>query len=165
MVHKIYSCSLDELEHRENSLQFEKFDSNIAWDLGVFARNSAQSKYPGKPLVIDITLTGGHTLFRTALSRGTKADNDEWIRRKQNTVFRFGHSSFYIGQKLRLKNKTIEEGLYVSSKDYAAHGGSVPLRLKSFDGIIGALTISGLAQEEDHLLCLEILESFLSESK
>ena len=57
--------------------------------------------------------------------------------------------------------KSLEEANFISSIDYATHGGSIPLRLINFDGIIGALTISGLAQEEDHLFAIEVVKQFL----
>ena len=32
---------------------------------------------------------------------GAKMDNDEWIKRKNRLVYRFGHSSYYMGQLLK----------------------------------------------------------------
>ncbi|KAI3406469.1 hypothetical protein KGF56_000601 [Candida oxycetoniae] len=162
MTHEIYSYTLSQLDDLESGLEFYEFSAKTAWRLGVFAREFCQQEYPDRPIIIDITLANGHQLFRTAVSSGTTADNDEWIRRKYNTVFRFGKSSFHVGQKLRLKGKSMEEALFISSKEYAGHGGSVPIRVKSFDGIVGAFTISGLAQEEDHLLTLKILNEYIN---
>lgn len=161
MTHEIYSYSLDDLDKLEQDLKFPKFDTNIAWQLGSFARNFAIEKYPNNSIIINITLLNGHNLFQTAINNGTILDNDKWINRKFNTVIRFEKSSFWLGQKLRIKNKSIEEANFISSNDYASHGGSIPLKLVNFDGIIGALTISGLAQEEDHLLAIEVVKQFL----
>ncbi|KAK6879026.1 UPF0303 protein [Candida tropicalis] len=161
MVHEIFSYSLDQLDNLEKNLEFQTFNSETAWNLGSCARKLANEKYPGKSILINITLSDGHVLFQTAVGKGTTIDNDKWVQRKINTVLRFGKSSFYIGQKLRIKEKSIEDANFVSSFDYASHGGSVPLKLVNFDSIIGALTISGLAQEEDHLFAIEILETFL----
>ncbi|RCK65413.1 hypothetical protein Cantr_01157 [Candida viswanathii] len=135
MAHEIYTYTLDQLDNLERNLE----------------------STPGKAILINITLSSGHVLFQTAVGKGTTIDNDKWVQRKVNTVLRFGKSSFYIGQKLRIKDKPIEQANFVSEIDYATHGGSVPLKLANFDSIIGALTISGLAQEEDHLFAIEIL--------
>lgn len=164
MPHEIYSASLEELSALEEKHTLKSFNSEVAWELGSLGRQLCQQSHPNKGVVIDITLTNGQTLFHSAVSSGTALDNGNWVKRKYNTVFRFGKSSFYIGQKLRQKGKSIEEAMFVSSKEYASHGGSVPLRVESNEFPIGALTISGLAQEEDHLLALDILEKFTSKA-
>ncbi|KAI5952969.1 hypothetical protein KGF57_004111 [Candida theae] len=162
MTHEIYNSSLEELSQLEAKHKLKTFDSQVAWELGVLGRQLCQVLYPNKGIVIDITLTSGQTLFHSVVSSGTAVDNDNWVKRKYNTVFRFGKSSFFIGQKLRQKGKSIEEAMFVSSKEFASHGGSIPLCLESSEFLIGALTISGLAQEEDHLLALDILEKYTS---
>ncbi|EGW29996.1 uncharacterized protein SPAPADRAFT_144156 [Spathaspora passalidarum NRRL Y-27907] len=160
MVHEIYDYSLDQLTALEEGTVFEKFDAEVAWKLGSYAREVSLQKFPNKAVIIDITLSSGHILFHTASLPGTTIDNDKWVQRKVNTVFRFGKSSFFMGQKLRQKKQPLEDVYFISSNDFATHGGSVPIRVKSHDGVIGALTISGLAQEEDHLLAVEILKQF-----
>ncbi|KAI5949538.1 hypothetical protein KGF54_005415 [Candida jiufengensis] len=162
MVHEIYSFTLNQLDDLERNLLFDSFNSKIAWKFGEFARSKCIEKYENKSIVIDITLTGGHTLFHTVIGESTNIDNDNWIKRKSNTVFRFGKSSFYIGQKLRIKEKSIEEAMFVSSNEFASHGGSIPIKIKNFTGVIGTFTISGLAQEQDHLLAIEITEGFIN---
>ncbi|KAF8003258.1 hypothetical protein HF325_002503 [Metschnikowia pulcherrima] len=52
---------------------------------------------------------------------------------------------------------SVESALFVDSKEYATHGGSVPIKVSGCDAICGALTVSGLAQEEDHLFALQVL--------
>ncbi|KAI5950041.1 hypothetical protein CANMA_005395 [Candida margitis] len=165
MTHEIYSKSLQELSKLEEKHVLKSFNSEVAWELGSLGRQLSQELHSSKAIVIDITLTSGQTLFHSAVSSGTAYDNDNWVKRKYNTVFRFGKSSFYIGQKLRQKGKSIEEAMFVSSKEFASHGGSVPLRVVSNEFIVGALTISGLAQEEDHLLALQILQKYIAKSQ
>lgn len=160
-MHAIYDYDLHQLEALESEkITLDVFNSDVAWAIGSAARKIALEKYSNQSLVIDITLSSGQVLFHTATNDGAEVDNDQWVNRKKKTVLRFGKSSFYVGQKLRIKNKSVEEALFVSPIDYATHGGSVPIRITSFDGVIGALTISGLAQEDDHLLALEVLKSF-----
>ena len=44
---------------------------------------------------------------------------------------------------------------------YAAHGGSFPIRVAGV-GIVGAVTVSGLPQAQDHALVVEGLRDFLA---
>lgn len=154
----IYKYSLEELDKLEgDDIRLNKFDSAVCWKLGSIARDLSIERYPKKAVVIDISLASGQVLFHSVTNDGTSLDNDQWIARKKRTVLRFGKSSFYIGQKLRIKKLPMEDALFVSPIEYASHGGSVPIRVKGVDGVIGTLTISGLAQEEDHLLAIEVL--------
>jgi len=101
----------------------------------------------------------GHQLFHYSFP-GTSPDNDEWVKRKINTVTRFGHSSFYMGQYLKSLGKTIEEVFLVPESLFAAHGGCFPIILKG-SGVVGTITVSGLAQEEDHQLVVDVIEEYL----
>lgn len=150
---------LDQLEGSPIVLPF--FNSDIAWQIGTLARELAQDL--PKPIMIDVTLANGQVLFHSPSKQGTMPDNDAWVNRKKKTVLRFGKSSFYMGRKLAKKEKDAgcslgtEKAYFVSSLEYATHGGSVPIKAANFDGLYGALTISGLAQEEDHMFALKVL--------
>jgi uncharacterized protein (UPF0303 family) len=152
---------LEAIEQEEVSAgTLKEFNLETAWELGMLARDTVRRVYPTESVVIDITLISGQVLFHTVVGAKCTIDNDEWVRRKRLTVFRFGTSSWYMGQKLQLKGKTVKDGLFVSEADYACHGGSVPIRISSFNGVVGALTISGLAQKQDHDLAIQVLELF-----
>lgn len=66
--------------------------------------------------------------------------------KKSNTVNRFGRSSYYVGRYIASQGKTVEEKYFVSEKEYATHGGAFPLKIKNV-GVVGTITVSGLAQE------------------
>ena len=151
---------LKQLLQEEQELQFTKFNEDVAWELGSRLLDLARSR--NLPVTVDIT-RGTHQLFHAAL-RGTSPDNDEWVKRKVRTVYRFGHSSFYIGQSLKSKGKTIEQSYLVSESEYAPHGGCFPVIVKD-TGIVGTVTVSGLPQEEDHKLVVEAIRSYLAEEK
>lgn len=155
------AINLDSIEQNElKAGTFKNFNHDDAWHLGILAREEATKRFEGRSIVIDISLISGQVLFHTAIGANTTTDNDEWVNRKKNTVFRFGKSSYYIGQKLDQKQKTLAEAFYIDEKEYARHGGCVPIRLDSFDGVIGALTISGLTQQEDHELAISALSIY-----
>ena len=147
---------LAQLLQEEQELQFATFNEEDAWMLGSQLVELARSR--NLSVTIDIT-RGTHQLFHAAL-RGTSPDNDEWVKRKVRLVYRFGHSSFYVGQVLKSKGKTIEQSYLVSESDYAPHGGCFPIIVKN-TGIVGTVTVSGLPQEEDHKLVVEAIRKYL----
>jgi uncharacterized protein (UPF0303 family) len=108
-------------------------------------------------------MRGEHQVFHASLP-GTSADNDEWVKRKVRLVYRFGHSSFYIGQLLKSKGKSIEEMFLIPESQYAPHGGCFPIIVKN-TGMVGAITISGLPQEEDHKLVVRAIRDYLNKEK
>lgn len=63
-----------------------------------------------------------------------------------NSVMRFRHSSYYLGQYIASQGKTLQEKYLVSENDYVVHGGAFPLIIKGV-GAIGTVTVSGLAQQ------------------
>lgn len=145
---------------QEQELQFAKFNEDTAWNLGKQLVETAREK--NLSVTVDIT-RGTHQLFHASLP-GTSPDNDEWVKRKIRTVYRFGHSSFYMGQLLKSKGKNIEQAYLVSESEYAAHGGCFPIIVKD-TGIVGTITVSGLPQEEDHNLVVQALRDFLAQEK
>jgi uncharacterized protein (UPF0303 family) len=151
---------LNQLLQEEQELQFMKFNEDIAWQLGSQLVETARNR--NLPVTIDIT-RGTHQLFHASL-RGTSPDNDEWVKRKVRLVYRFGHSSFYMGQLLKSKGKIIELSYLVSESEYAPHGGCFPVIIKD-TGIVGTVTVSGLPQEEDHKLVVEAIRKYLAEEK
>jgi uncharacterized protein (UPF0303 family) len=54
----------------------------------------------------------------------------------------------------------LDEALGVDPTLYAAHGGCVPLTIRDV-GVVGTVTVSGLAQVQDHLLVVEAMEKVL----
>ena len=50
----------------------------------------------------------GRPLF-VAATNGAKTDQPEWIRRKRNSVMRFGRSTYWLRLELTLKGKRMDE--------------------------------------------------------
>jgi uncharacterized protein (UPF0303 family) len=141
---------------QEEALRFTRFSEDEAWALGCLMREGALRRR--LPLVIDIRHEG-RVLFFTALP-GTAPDNAEWVRRKSNVVFRFGRCSYRMGRELALKGVTLEADRVVDPLHYAPHGGSFPIHI-SGTGIIGAITVSGIPQRDDHNFTVEAIAAFL----
>lgn len=152
--------TLEQLLQEEHELQFMSFNESTAWQIGCWLVELAQTK--GLPIAIDIT-RGSQQLFHASMP-GASADNDEWIRRKVRVVYRFGHSSFYIGQLLKSKGKRLEEAYLIPESEYAPHGGSFPIMVKG-TGMVGTITISGLVQEEDHKFVVQAIREYLAQKK
>lgn len=147
---------LQELLDQEEELQFDSFNEDLAWTLGQRLVEKARSEELS--ITIDIR-RGTHQLFHYSCP-GTRPDNDFWVERKVALVQRFLHSSYYMGQLLKSRGQTIEEAFLLPEAEFAPHGGCFPIILKD-SGMVGTLTISGLAQEEDHALAVESLRELL----
>lgn len=152
--------TLEQLLQEERELQFGSFDEAAAWKLGCQLVERAVKE--SLPVTIDIT-RGNHQLFHASL-KGTSPDNDEWIKRKVRLVYRFGHSSYYMGQLLKSKGKSIEQAYLVSEGEYAPHGGCFPIIVKG-TGMIGTITVSGLPQGDDHQLVVQGIREFLAQER
>jgi uncharacterized protein (UPF0303 family) len=152
------SDDLERLVLQEQRLRFAKFTEETAWEVGTKLHALGQARK--LPIVIDIRLAS-RQLFYSALP-GSTPDNPEWVRRKSNVVLRYLKSSYRMGRELAAKNDTLDQHRGVSPLDYAAHGGSFPIHVEGA-GIIGAITVSGLPQREDHNLVVEVLAAVLDQ--
>lgn len=144
--------SLQILLQQESELQFSHFNHDTAWQLGTWLQHRASSSR----LAVAIEVYAfGQVLFCCALP-GSSSNNLDWIRRKRNSALQFGHSSFYLGQASRDKHQTFEDQPHIDALAFCGHGGSFPIRLQP-SNLVGAITVSGLPQEEDHALVIEAL--------
>lgn len=159
-----WQAQIDVIEQQEAALVLPQFTNDTAFDLGSLIRTHFRSRYPDfHGIVISISLFSGHTLFSCAVGNPLKLgpDNWDWVRRKSNTVKRFGRSSYLIGRTRLLKGKDLD-GL---GPDYAAHGGGFPIRIQGMTAApVGVIVVSGLTQEDDHELIIGALKEFLGKS-
>jgi uncharacterized protein (UPF0303 family) len=147
---------LDQIIAQESKLIFRSFDEAEALEVGMALVSAARIQ--GAPVVINIR-TPDRTLFHAALP-GSAPDNDEWARRKSNTTLRYHKSSFAVGEAMRQKGRVPGPDVGVDPMHYSAHGGSFPVRVKG-TGVVAAITVSGLAQAEDHAMIVKVLEGHL----
>lgn len=149
---------IDELERQEKELVLPAFDEEIAYNLGSAIADAARAI--SAPVVINIR-TPERTLFHAALA-GSIPDNEHWVRRKGNIVFRYLRSSLGVGVAMAAAGEAvgIERGL--DPMEFAAHGGGFPIRVPNA-GIVAAIGVSGLPQLDDHTLIVNSLRRFITE--
>lgn len=137
-------ADLDIITEQEKRLVFPAFSEEDAFAIGSALKRRADEHVA--PIVIDISLWD-RKLFYCARP-GSTSDNEDWVRRKFNLVRRTHKSSYRFGRELAVSGRTMAERS-LADADYAAAGGCFPIRLVNA-GAIGAVTISGLPQRDDH---------------
>ncbi|MEV7786974.1 heme-degrading domain-containing protein [Streptomyces sp. NPDC088106] len=152
--------TVEELEAQERRLVFGRFTYEDAWALGSLLVEMARERQA--PVAIDIHRSG-QQLFHAALP-GSAPDNDAWIARKRRVVERYGSASYLVGARHRAKGTTFEDSSRLDPDTYAAHGGSFPITVEGA-GVIGAVTVSGLPQLDDHNMVVEALIHYLAEAQ
>ena len=144
------------IAEQELRLRFESFDETAAWELGAVIRDEALKR--GTPVAIDIRMHG-RPLFYFAMS-GTSADNADWVRRKGNVTLRYFRSSYGFGRDLLKKGAALGPDSGIDPLQYAPHGGSFPIHVKG-TGVVGAITVSGPPQRDDHNLVVAAICRYL----
>lgn len=156
----------------QTSLIAPHFTAADAWDIGCALRQ--RLLYSPKPCVISISLSTSQPLFfctsgnaespTPAPGSNTQLDNASWVARKSKTVLRFGVPSYYMnirfaGDELKFRN-TFGMGAEEAGA-YAIHGGAVPIKVKGVEGVVAVVVVSGLKQDEDHGVVVEVLGEWL----
>jgi uncharacterized protein (UPF0303 family) len=144
--------TIADIASQERALTFERFDEDVAWALGSQIREWGRSSE--WPIVVEVRLFH-RQLFFSALP-GSTPDNAEWVHRKRNVVERFHRSSYAIGLEMAAKGSTLETRYGLPLNDFAAHGGAFPISITGC-GVMGCITVSGLAQRDDHMLVVRAL--------
>lgn len=148
---------MNQVKQEEELLQFTSFTNEDALQIGLKIIEMAKNE--NKTVSIDICRSG-QQLFHYAMP-GTFVDNDEWIKRKNRVVNRFGRSSYQQGLYYRSLGTTISQKHFLSETEYAPHGGAFPLKIKNV-GMVGTITVSGLPQKEDHSLVVRAIKEYLN---
>jgi uncharacterized protein (UPF0303 family) len=146
-----------QIARQEQELRFERFSEEDAWTLGSLMRKLAVER--NLPFVIDIRI-GNRPLFYTALP-GSTPENPDWVRRKVNTVYRFHKSSYRVGREYQQQRKPFDQTRGIDPMDHAPAGGGFPIHLTG-TGVVGAVTVSGVPQREDHGFVVEMICRFLN---
>ena len=91
---------------------------------------------------------------------GSTPENPEWVRRKVNTVLRFHKSSYRVGREYELRGLDWGASRGIDPLDFAPAGGGFPIHLTG-TGVVGAVTVSGVPQRDDHNFVVEMLSAYL----
>ncbi|EKA5634451.1 heme-degrading domain-containing protein [Vibrio navarrensis] len=154
------SLTLAEITQQEEALQLSHFNHDVAWQLGCALKQMAESQQ----VTVAIEVYGfGQMLFQYAMP-GTCADHLDWMRRKRNSVLRYGRSSYYLSLYNAQKQREFETQPHIDAAEYCAHGGSFPIRIAG-SGLVGAVTVSGLPSLHDHNLVTQALAQVMAESE
>lgn len=143
---------LEAVVAQEQQLVFSRFDEAAAFEIGSAIRAFALED--GLAIVCDVRFWD-RQLFYMALP-GTTADNPDWVRRKVNVVQRYGKSTYRMvlerGAGDGRRAFPAESGL--PPQDYVLAGGGFPIRVAGA-GVIGAIVVSGLPEQDDHMLVVK----------
>lgn len=145
-----------QVNRQEQRLQFSSFDADTAWAIGSRLRQLARER--NLSIVIDIQVNN-HQLFHVAMP-GVTPNNADWVRRKRNLVEHYHCSSYLMKLRLQHQKVNLEDKTGLSPRDLVAAGGSFPILLKG-TGCVGTITVSGLAQRNDHALVVEVIAEHL----
>ena len=145
-------AEIERVRAQEAALVRAPFGAQQAWELGVALREAALAR--GVGLCIEVRLSA-NTVFLCAMP-GTSPSNADWLRRKRNVVELLGRSSYGVGLQMALEQTTLSDKMGLPLRDYASHGGCLPLRDAS-GTVWGSVGVSGLPQLQDHELVAEVL--------
>ncbi|MEO6394352.1 MAG: heme-degrading domain-containing protein [Devosia sp.] len=149
------------LTEQEKALVLTGFDESVAFKIGSALRDRGLRE--GLAMVVDVR-TWGRPIFFAALP-GTTGDNSHWVLRKSNLVQRIMKSSYRMalewGERERSSFATI---FGIDSGEYALAGGSFPINVRGA-GVIGAVTVSGLHERDDHGIVVDALADHLGLDK
>ncbi|KAJ5380894.1 uncharacterized protein N7496_003322 [Penicillium cataractarum] len=151
--------------------KFRTFTAETAWTLGTALRTRLLSLPASqrKPALISIALATAtspnppHILFQSATESGTIPDNENWVRRKRNTVLRWGVSSWAMRMKVlaglggaagadsasAVEEAFVKKFALASSSggavadEFAIHGGGYPIRVRGWRGLLLLLLLVG----------------------
>ena len=146
-----------ELLDQEQFFTFEHLSPANALEIGEVAKSLGMQK--NLPIAVEVRL-GDWIIYHASLP-GSTSENQWWIDRKARVVMLKHHSTMYERVSAEERGVDWHHENNLLDETHAIHGGGLPLITKS-EGFVGALLISGLLQEEDHLLGVEVLTEFLA---
>lgn len=141
---------------QERRLVLDRFDEETAFAIGCGIRERALEARA--PVSIEIR-SAARRYFFTTLS-GATPENEDWGRRKGNTVLRTYKSSMRAGLEYELEGRAQWPDVGLPYADFVLHGGGFPVTVRGV-GVIAAIGISGLPSLQDHELATATLAALL----
>ncbi|ENN83849.1 hypothetical protein RHSP_41497 (plasmid) [Rhizobium freirei PRF 81] len=152
-----YKELMEAIKEQEQSLILPGFKYEDAWCLGQSLYTKAIERH--LPLFMEVFVNGG-VRFAAA---SPKAHNNlaDWVRRKRNLTLRMGQSS-YLTDVMFKEHGISLEAFGMDLVNFGLGGGSIPIAVSDI-GIIGAVTVSGLPNIDDHNLAVECIAELLGQ--
>lgn len=144
------------ITEQENRLVLDKFDEEAAFEIGCALR--ARAMELKAPVSIEIR-SANRRYFFTALE-GSTPENQDWARRKINTVLRNHKSSMRVGLEHAELGVVQWPTMAMPFEEYVTAGGAYPVKVKGV-GVVAAIGISGLPSIEDHKISTSVLSARL----
>jgi len=147
---------IDAIAIQEQRLMLDRFDENTAFAIGCALR--ARALAIQAPVSIEIRSSTRRYFFATL--PGATPENEDWGRRKINTVLRTFKSSMRAGLEYGMQGRAQWPDVGLPFSDFVIHGGGYPVILKGA-GVIAAIGVSGLPSIEDHEISTATLADHL----
>ncbi|OUD10961.1 hypothetical protein BVC71_05730 [Marivivens niveibacter] len=144
------------ITNQEKRLVLDAFDENIAFELGCALR--ARAAAMKAPVSIEIRSASRRYFFATL--PGATPENQDWGRRKINTVLRTYKSSMRAGLEYNAEGREQWPDVGLRYEDFVIHGGGFPIFVKNA-GFVAAIGISGLPSIEDHEISTATLAEWI----
>lgn len=144
------------ITEQEKRLVLPTFDEATAFDIGCALRTHALGIQA--PVTIEIRSVNRRYFF-TALA-GSTPENQDWGRRKINTVLRNHKSSMRVGLEHAQAGVAQWPTMAMPFEDYVTAGGAFPITVRGV-GVVAAIGISGLPSIEDHKISTSVLSTHL----
>lgn len=146
---------MDEILKEEFTYEFDHFDSDTALAIGQNCIQYAKEHH----LSICLDIYAYSKVMFHYCSDGCSVNNEEFLRKKRNSVLYFGYSTKYLNLKNKNDASLIQTKYGLSLHDYCITPGGFPIRLKN-SGLIGSICVSGLSPEEDHACVIEVINHY-----
>ncbi|MDO4942813.1 MAG: heme-degrading domain-containing protein [Lachnospiraceae bacterium] len=145
------------MQDQQKELVFDEFTNDTAWELGCLLVKRAKEQ----ELPVSLSITANKQRRFYYAFKGSAPTNDHFIARKENTVYECFKSSYEMTLTAELDTEHDFMDFWGLDKmQFVMAGGSFPITVKNV-GVIGTVTCSGLAQEDDHAFIVSVLREFL----
>lgn len=155
---------LDALKANGASYTLESFTIEDALELGHLLQARLLPLSQEKPTLVSISLANSNqVVFQTAVGSGVAPDNETWVARKRNSVMRWNTATWFLSCKFGQDEELFASKFGMSKEQagkYAIHGGGVPIRVRGVEGIVGVVIVSGLKQDQDHGVIMDVIEEY-----
>ncbi len=145
------------MQEQQKELVFDEFTYDTAWELGKLLVERAREK--NYPVALSITFNKQRRFYYAF--PGSAPTNDHFIGRKENLVYECYKSSYEMTLAAELDTEHDFMDFWgLDSFEFVLAGGCFPITVKGM-GVLGTVTCSGLAQEDDHAFVVSVLREYL----